>query len=408
MQKIAVIIPTFPKLSETFIVSKFLGLLENGLDIYIICNTCDSKEWENFVQLQKEKKIRRRIYIIPSIEPLFLVPLRWFLILSKCLIKRPIKTAVYLFRSISTLGIERAFKNFYFDSPVILIDPSIIHLEFGALAPQKMYLKDILGIKIITSFRGYDINYVGLDNPEFYKGVWEKSDAFHFLGNDLLKRACRRGFSKERPYYIIPPAIDSNFFNPEKRIHAKVLGDEDNPLRILSVGRLEWKKGYEYALQAVSLLAKEGFNLEHKIIGGGNFLEAMAFARYQLGIEKEVKFLGELFPQEVKVQMEWADIFLHTAVSEGFCNAVLEAQAMGLPVVCSNADGLSENVVDGKTGFVVPRRDPQALKEKLILLAQNPSLRQHMGESGRQRVLTYFRLGEQIGSFKQLYESLLK
>ena len=100
-------------------------------------------------------------------------------------------------------------------------------------------------------------------------------------------------------------------------------------------------------------------------------------------------------------------MFLHAAVSEGFCNAVLEAQAMKLPVVCSDADGLPENVADGETGFVVPRRDPQALAQKLALLANNPALRQRMGEAGRRRVLKHFQIGEQIGRFSRFYEETL-
>lgn len=408
MQKIAIIVPTFPRLSESFIVLKFLGLLEEGLDIFIICNRDDSKEWESFTRLQKAEEIKRRIFVTPSIRPLFFVPLKWSFRLFRCLLKKPLQTAVYLSRGISILGIVRTFKNFYFDSPVILADPSIIHFEFGALAPEKMYLKEVLGIKIVVSFRGYDINYVGLDNPEFYNQVWEKSDALHFLGKDLLKKAGQRGFSKKRPYYIIPPAIDGDFWNPASKICDKVLGSKDNPLRILSIGRLDWRKGYEYALKAVSLLVKEGFNLEYNIGGDGDFFESLVFARHQLGLEKEVNLLGELTPTEVRDRMQEADIFLHAAVSEGFCNAVLEAQAMGLPVVCTDAGGLPENVVDGKTGFVVPRRSPLALAAKISLLAKNPTLRQEMGYAGRQRALTDFRLSDQIAAFEQLYQGLLK
>ena len=104
--------------------------------------------------------------------------------------------------------------------------------------------------------------------------------------------------------------------------------------------------------------------------------------------------------------MRSAHIFLHSAVSEGFCNAVLEAQAMGLPVVCSDADGLPENVDDGETGFVVPRRDAQSLAEKLAVLSREAVLRQKMGEAGRRRVLKRFQLTDQIDAFDRLYRSV--
>jgi glycosyltransferase involved in cell wall biosynthesis len=69
----------------------------------------------------------------------------------------------------------------------------------------------------------------------------------------------------------------------------------------------------------------------------------------------------------------------------------MEAQAMGLPVVCSDADGLAENVADGLTGFVVSRRAPEALAAALARLAGDPALRRQMGAAGRERVENCFR-----------------
>ena len=173
------------------------------------------------------------------------------------------------------------------------------------------------------------------------------------------------------------------------------------------MGRLEWKKGYEYALQAVKLLADQGISCEYRIIGAGSYLGAIGFARHQLGLESVVRFMGALSPQEVKSHLLWADVFLHAAVSEGFCNAVLEAQAMGLPVVCTDAGGLPENVAHGETGFVAPRRNPAALAEKLALLAKEPHRRREMGQAGRQRVLTHFQIADQISAFDRLYRMVL-
>ena len=105
--------------------------------------------------------------------------------------------------------------------------------------------------------------------------------------------------------------------------------------------------------------------------------------------------------------MLWADVFLHAAVSEGFCNAVIEAQAMKLPVVCTDADGLPENVCEGETGFVVPRRDPEAMALGLSRLAADPSLRERMGRAGRRRVEKHFRIEDQIVAFDRAYARLL-
>ena len=124
-------------------------------------------------------------------------------------------------------------------------------------------------------------------------------------------------------------------------------------------------------------------------------------------MEEVIQFLGAQPREVVREQLDWADVFLHAAVSEGFCNAVLEAQSMQLPVVCTDADGLPENVVDGVSGFVVPRREPQALAEKVTILAADPKLRARMGQAGRERVVNHFQLDVQIEKFDAFYKTVL-
>ena len=96
------------------------------------------------------------------------------------------------------------------------------------------------------SFRGFDINYYALERPSGYRDVWPKPDRVHFLGDDLRRRAIRRGLPESLPYELIPPAVDAARYRPG-RDHPKEVG---GTLRLLSVGRLHWKKGYEYAVQA--------------------------------------------------------------------------------------------------------------------------------------------------------------
>jgi colanic acid/amylovoran biosynthesis glycosyltransferase len=287
----------------------------------------------------------------------------------------------------------------------VALAPDIVHFEFGALAPTRMYLRDLLGCRVVVSFRGYDLNFVGLDRPGHYDSVWATADGLHFLGEDLRRRGLRRGCPPDRLYALIPPAIDADYFRPEPREPAPI--SEARPLRVLSVGRLEWKKGYENALLAVRSLRGEGVPVEYRIAGDGDYLGAIAFARYRLKLEDSVHLLGSQSREEIRREMQSADVLLHAAVSEGFCNAVIEAQAMELPVVCTDADGLPENVADGETGFVVSRRSPLALTARLSQLAKDSELRRRMGEAGRRRVLAHFLLADQISRFDRFYRAVL-
>lgn len=404
--KVVLLLPSFPKLSETFIVSKFLGLLDQGWDVHVVCGRSDPEEWNHFPELQRRSRLRRRVHVTMPHRPQWLAALLCPLAFIRCLVFAPQSTWRYLRNGSKRFGLD-VIRRFYLDAELIALGPDLIHFEFGSLAVQHLYVKDLLGCRVIVSFRGYDLNYVGLDTPDYYRTVWENADALHLLGRDLLIRAWRRGCPRDKPHALISPAIDQDFFEPNKHREFEVAGTQERPLRILSVGRLEWKKGYEYALQAAKLLVDHGIHFEYHIVGEGGSSEPISFTKHQLGLENMVQMAGPKSRLEVKSEMLWADVFLHAAVSEGFCNAVMEAQAMALPVVCTDADGLSENVADKLTGFVVPRRQPQPLAEGLFSLARQPDLRQKMGQEGRKRVLAGFRLGKQISEFDRLFRRVL-
>ena len=336
-------------------------------------------------------------------EPRWLAALLIPAVLLRCFILAPLASLRYLGGGLKRFGLD-AFRRFYLDAELVRLHPDLVHFEFGALAVGRTYLKKLLGVHLSASFRGHDLNFVGLDMPDYYSEVWRSMDSVHLLGEYLWGQAQKRGCPAGLPHSLIPPAIDPARFTPRDTVQKLEAG----PLRILSVGRLAWSKGYEYSIQAVRLLIDMGIPVEYRIVGAGDFLEAAAFASHQLGCEEVVSFLGPLESAGVIGQMDWADVFLHPAVEEGFSNAVIEAQAMQLPVVCSDAGGLPENVEDGVTGFVVPRRDPQALAEKLAILAADPSLREIMGRAGRQRVESHFSLPRQISSFDSFYRAVLK
>lgn len=401
-ERIVLYLASFPRLSETFIVNKFLGLLKNGWDIHIVCSESDSRQWNNFPELTQYPNIRERIHVRWPHRPRWLAVLLIPVVLLRCLFYQFKATINYLVYGWKTFSLD-VFRRLYLDAEVVLLQPALIHFEFGALAAQQMYLKELLDCNILVSFRGYDLNFTELNNPNFYSSVWQKADELHLLSEHLWEIAKERGCPSDKPYTLIPPSIDVSYFMKSENQPAS-----EDVIRILSVGRLEWKKGYEYALQAVKLLMDRGIACEYRLIGDGNYREALYFARHQLSLKNVAAFLGAQSPDMIRTQMNWADIFLHPSLSEGFCNVVLEAQSMEIPVVASDAGGLKENVEPAVTGFIVPRRDPQALADKMEMLALNFSLRKEMGTAGRKRVLHFFKIEDQIAKFEEIYSRLLQ
>ena len=381
------VVPAFPKLSETFIVRKYLGLLDRRVDVHVVCNQSDLAAWQQFPELGRTPGVERRIHRVMPVRPRWKPVLVGPVALARSLAANP--TAVWRY------GLSSG-KRLLIDAPLISLAPDIIHFEFGALAVGRMHLGNLLGCKVVASFRGYDLNFSGLGVDGYYDEVWQDADAIHVLGRDLWQRAVSRGCPDDKEHRVVPPAVDLDFWSDKRSDSGAILGTRERPLRILGVGRLEWKKGYEYALQAIRCLIDDGVTCRYEVLGEGGAFESLAYARQQLGLGEIARFRGALSPEEVREKMTRADVLLHGAVSEGFCNAVVEAQAMGLPAVVTDAGGLPENIADGKTGFVVPRRSPTEMAAKLALVARNPDLRATLSRNARRRAEEHFALDRQI------------
>jgi colanic acid/amylovoran biosynthesis glycosyltransferase len=393
-KRIVLIVPVFPQLSETFITRKFFGLIDKGWDLHVVCKKSPEANWAHFPELQG-RHLRRKVHVNwPSsskLLELLCFPIAFIL----CLFQNPGALVRYLKTGFKTFG-AKTLHQLYLDSKLIGLKPDAIHFEFGALAKNRTYLKEVLGCKLFVSFYGYDLNVVGLDQPDYYTELWNKADGIHLVSRAMSKRAAERGLQPKRPYWFITPPVQYDYFDPGKRSVSLEAGTAERRIRILSVGRLVWEKGYEYGLKAIQLLVQSGIHCEYRIVGDGTLKSSLILATHDLHLQQHVTFLSAQPIAEVKKVMQWADIFLQASVSEGFPVAILEAQSMALPIVCSDAGGTDENVLDGETGFVVPTRDPHALSEKLVLLSRDPALRAKMGESGRKRVMTHFRFEDQI------------
>ncbi|OSZ82385.1 hypothetical protein CAP35_03695 [Chitinophagaceae bacterium IBVUCB1] len=284
--------------------------------------------------------------------------------------------------------------------PVIYLKPDIVHFEFGTIAKNGIEIKGFTDTKISVSFRGYDLNYADAQDKNYYSKVWNEADGFHFLGNDLKNRAIAKGYRQGKIEALIPPAIDTNIFksNNVTKSYTK--------LQLISVGRLVWKKGFEYAIRAATILKQRGIDFEYKIIGDGNHHQALSFIIKESGLESQVKLVGEKTQTEIIQALNQSHIFIHPAISEGFSNAVIEAQSMGLPVVCTDADGLSENIKHNITGIIVPKWDEKAIADSVVMLWSDKKLLQSMAANGVARVQEHFTLDKQMSRFVSFYQQL--
>jgi glycosyltransferase involved in cell wall biosynthesis len=165
---------------------------------------------------------------------------------------------------------------------------------------------------------------------------------------------------------------------------------------VLSIGRLVAKKGHATLLRAAALLCERDVDFRLRLAGDGPEWARLQRLCRELRIDERVAFLGPLTETEVREEYERADVFalaceeLASGDRDGIPNVILEAMASGLPVASTFSGSVSEAVVDGRCGLLVPQRDAEALAGALTRLIEDRSLRMRLGEQARAHVVEHF------------------
>ncbi len=234
------------------------------------------------------------------------------------------------------------------------------------------------------------------------------------IGIFMLKRRCRklhgriavsrpamRFASKYIPGYfdIIPNGIDLENFTPNVR---PIEEFRDGKANIVFVGRLEKRKGVKYLLHAYFQVKREIPDSRLIIVGPGTRLRN----KYEKWVRKhkleDVVFIGFVPYQELPRYYQTADVFCAPATSrESFGIVLLEAMAMGKPIVATNIDGYASVVTHGKEGWLVPPKDGRKLAQALISVIRDKKLQQEMGNKGRLKAQEYNweRVAQQVFNF---------
>lgn len=386
-KRIGLVLPNHPSYSETFFISKIKGLQQNGMEVVLFTNAPKSK---NFILCQVVN-LKTKLNFFGFVKESFL-----FLYLFSSQFKRFLllfnlnkKDNMSLLKNLKNLFLNRYFLNQKLDW---------LHFGFGTMALERENVAAAIYAKMAVSFRGFDLYIYPVKHPNCYSILWKKEVRYHVLSNEMYHELINNGIKKSN-IFKITPAIDVVQFNSIKELKNK-----ESDIKIISVGRLHWIKGYHYVLDALALLKDKGIEFKYSIIGDGIEKERLMFQVHQLGLKDNVFFYGKVDHDELRKIYNQNDIFIQYSVQEGFCNAALEAQAMGLLCIVSDADGLSENVFDGKTGWVIPKRSPLALSNALIKkISLSDTEKDKIKSQARDRVANHYNLEKQLEEFVSFY-----
>jgi len=169
-----------------------------------------------------------------------------------------------------------------------------------------------------------------------------------------------------------------------------------------TVGRLDPVKNQAALLAMQAVLLPAHPRVRVVIAGDGPERAALGREIDRYGLQEHAILLGHC--DDVPAVLNMLDVFVLPSIGEGMCNTILEAMAVGLPVVATRVGGNPELVVDGATGALVPPRDTDALAEAIARYAGDVQLRQVHGGAGRQRVLQEFTLDRMAERYVALYE----
>lgn len=209
---------------------------------------------------------------------------------------------------------------------------------------------------------------------------------------------------------VIPNGIDDGFVTQEgnggQEAERAALGLGPQERVVGTLGRLAWKKGQEYFLQAAAAVLRQAPQTTFVLVGDGPLRKHLEDQARALGIWSHVKFLGQRLDSQRIISL--FDVFVLPSVIEGMPNALLEALALAKPVVVTEVGGNAEVVTNGETGIVVPPRHPTEMAEAILRLLRDQNLSRRLGEAGRQMVTRRFCFRHTLHAMESLYEKLLE
>lgn len=224
---------------------------------------------------------------------------------------------------------------------------------------------------------------------KWYTLIWLKKQSRKLDGKIAVSKSAMECAKKHFPadYTIIPNGVDLEHFS---RNVSPIDEFSDGKLNILFVGRLEKRKGLNYLLEAYKQVKQGIPNSRLIIVGPGTRLRHKYERQVMRNGLKDVAFVGYVAYEELPRYYKTADIVCSPATGkESFGIVLLEAMAVGKPVVASNIEGYAGVLNHGVEGLLVPPKNVEKLAQALISLMTDESLRQQMGAKGRLKAAEY-------------------
>ncbi len=386
-KRVLYFIPEFPRLTETFIEREVAALLERGnVDVKIL-----SLKKASGATSQKVLDITeyKRLDWIHSFSAAV-----YFLTHTKKVLE--------LFRIIPDKYL--LLKSFGYTKIIEEFHPEHLHVHFlSDPSTIAMVAASLLDIPFSVSGHARDVFVEGTLIPE-------KADRAKFMAicNSFAWQKCIElaGPKNSSKIYKVFHGIDMNIFSG-----LAVKQKPNRPSIFLGGTRLVEKKGIKYVIEASRLLLDQGVDHQIDLVGPGPMYKEFKDTILDQGLENNVYIHGEGKGtpfEEVKEFYKTADIFVFPAIetlegdADGVPTVVIEAAVAKLPIITTDAGGITDLVDDGVTGLLVPQKDAQALASAIEKLIYDKSLGKRLAEAAHKKVQTMFDLDKNVEKLEEL------
>jgi len=387
--RVALFVNQFPVVSETFILDQITGLLDRGHDVDIYARSPGDATPEHPAVQAYGLMARTRYFIAPENRLRRLADaLR---VLAPRFRQRP-GLAMHALNpvrhgrdalTLAPLYLRAAFV----DRPAY----DVIHCHYGTIGRMVVRFRDeaLIAGKLVTTFHGFDATMMIREHgTPYYKKLFDRGDLFlpvsEYLKGNLLAAGC-----PPSRIHVHHMGVDCANFQPRPR-------PPQQEIRLLSVARLVEKKGLEFSIRAVAELRDEYPQIRYRVVGDGPLRCRLEELVHTLNADRQVLFAGWRDRDAVLEEMQRADVFLAPSVTsddgneEGIPVGMMEAMAVGLPVVSTYHSGVPELVAADRTGVLVPQRDTPALVAALRGLLKTPETWATMGTLARQTIQQHY------------------
>jgi len=297
---------------------------------------------------------------------------------------------------------------------ISLWEPEIVHVHedfqncsfLALLAARKKSIPLVLSEERYYFPEGLRILPYSLYSSTLAGYVRQKAVAITAHSSAAREFLASLGVERER-ITVVPVGIDPREFKPtEGKILVEKAGISGDDI-ILTVARLHRNKGLVYLLKAMSMITCDHPESRLIIVGGGPLEGELREQISKLKLERYVVLVTEPIPnKEMAKTYSICDVFVLPSIKEPFGRVILEAMACEKPIVATRVGGPSDIVKDGRTGYLVEKKDPSQLASRICELLQDKKMARRFGKSGRRQVLEIYDWKRIVERYIEIYEAV--